>query len=42
MVRGLGERGVVLAVCSKNNPADPREAVEQNRDMVHALDDIGL
>jgi FkbH-like protein len=39
-VKHLRQRGVVLAVCSKNNPADARGAFEQNRSMVLALDDF--
>ncbi len=31
---GLARRGVVLAVCSKNNPADAEEPFEKNKDMV--------
>ena len=37
--RDLAQRGVVLAVCSKNNPADAREPFARNRDMVLTLDD---
>ncbi len=33
-LRQLARRGVVLAVCSKNNPADAREPFEQHPDMV--------
>ena len=36
----LKKRGVLLAVCSKNNPQDAREPFELNRDMVLSLDDI--
>ena len=39
-VKGLAERGVVLAVCSKNNPADAREPFEKNPDTVLKLDDF--
>ncbi len=39
-VKDLADRGVVLAVCSKNNPADARGAFEQNTDMVLTLDDF--
>jgi FkbH-like protein len=39
-VKGLAERGVVLAVASKNNPADAREPFEKNPDMVLRLDDF--
>ena len=38
--RGLARRGVVLAVCSKNNARDAREPFEQNPDMVLRLDDF--
>ena len=33
-VLGLRQRGVLLAVCSKNNPADALEPFEKNGDMV--------
>jgi FkbH-like protein len=36
----LARRGVVLAVCSKNNPADARGPFEQNPSMVLALSDF--
>lgn len=36
----LSARGVVLAVCSKNNPPDARGPFEQNPNMVLAIDDI--
>ncbi len=36
----LGDRGVLLAVCSKNNDADAREPFEQNEHMVLKLDDF--
>jgi FkbH-like protein len=39
-VKDLGKRGVVLAVCSKNNPADARSPFEQNTGMVLKLDDF--
>lgn len=38
--KALSERGVLLAVCSKNNPDDAREPFEQHPDMVLALDDF--
>jgi FkbH-like protein len=38
--KALGERGVVHAVCSKNNPADAREAFEKNPEMVLRLEDF--
>lgn len=36
----LSERGVLLAVCSKNNPNDAREPFEKNPDMVLSLQDF--
>jgi FkbH-like protein len=39
-VKRLSERGVVLAVSSKNNDADAREPFEKNPDMVLSLDDF--
>lgn len=38
--KALAERGVLLAVSSKNNPDDAREPFEQNPDMVLALSDF--
>ena len=38
--KGLAERGVVLAVCSKNNPDDAREPFGKHPDMVLTLDDF--
>ncbi|HWE35535.1 MAG TPA: HAD-IIIC family phosphatase [Isosphaeraceae bacterium] len=38
--KGLARRGVVLAVASKNNPADAREPFEANPDMVLKRDDF--
>jgi FkbH-like protein len=38
--KALTERGVLLAVCSKNNPADAREAFEKNPNMGLRLDDF--
>ncbi len=38
--KGLAERGVVLAVCSKNNPEDAREPFEKHPDMALSLDDF--
>lgn len=38
----LKERGVVLAVCSKNNDADAREAFERHPGMRLRLDDIAM
>lgn len=39
-VKMLTARGVVLAACSKNNPADAREPFEICRDMILSLDDF--
>lgn len=39
-VKQLAQRGVVLAVCSKNTAPDARGPFEQNPDMVLKLDDI--
>ena len=39
-VKALSRRGVVLAVASKNNPADGLEPFEKNPDMILGLDDI--
>lgn len=39
-VKRLSERGVVLAVSSKNNDADAREPFEKNPNMVLSLDDF--
>ncbi len=41
-VRELGARGIVLAACSKNNPADAREPFVTNRDMVLSLEDFAI
>ncbi|MCB9683054.1 MAG: HAD-IIIC family phosphatase [Alphaproteobacteria bacterium] len=38
--KALGDRGVVLAVASKNNDADAREPFTANPDMVLRLDDL--
>jgi FkbH-like protein len=38
----LRERGVVLAVCSKNNDADAREPFEKHPEMLLSLDDIAV
>jgi FkbH-like protein len=40
-VKNLADRGVVLAVASKNNPEDAREPFGANPDMVLKLDDFG-
>jgi FkbH-like protein len=39
-VKSLGERGVILAVCSKNDEAIAREVFDKHPDMVLRLDDI--
>jgi FkbH-like protein len=39
-VKSLSKRGVVLAVCSKNNPADARGPFVENPAMVLSLDDF--
>jgi FkbH-like protein len=39
-VLGLRKRGVILAVCSKNNPRDAREPFGSHAEMVLSLDDI--
>ncbi len=39
-VKGLANRGVVLAVCSKNNPEDAREPFGKNPDMVLTMEDF--
>jgi FkbH-like protein len=39
-VKSLGERGVILAVCSKNTDHVAREVFEKHPDMVLRLDDI--
>ena len=38
----LRGRGIVLAVCSKNNDADAREPFERHPEMVLSLDDIAV
>ena len=38
----LKEKGVVLAICSKNDEAHVREAFEQNREMLLSLDDVAV
>jgi FkbH-like protein len=40
--RELRDRGVVLAVCSKNNEADAKEPFERSAEMVLKLDDIAV
>lgn len=39
-LKALRERGVLLAVCSKNNPADAREPFERHPETVLRLDDF--
>lgn len=39
-IAGLAERGIVLAVCSKNNPADAREVFEKNPQMILKMADF--
>jgi FkbH-like protein len=39
-IKGLRMRGVILAVCSKNNDATAREVFEKHPEMVLRLDDI--
>jgi FkbH-like protein len=41
-IRELSQRGVILAVVSKNNDADAREPFERHPDMVLRLDDFAL
>ncbi|MDY7110182.1 MAG: HAD-IIIC family phosphatase [Planctomycetota bacterium] len=41
-VRLLKDRGVILAVCSKNNEADAREPFEKHPDMALSLEDIAM
>jgi FkbH-like protein len=38
--KGLSQRGVVLAVCSKNNPEDARSPFQQNPQMILTLADF--
>ena len=39
-LKRLSQRGIVLAVCSKNNDADAREPFEKNSNMILTLDDF--
>ena len=41
-VLDLKEKGVVLAICSKNDEAHVREAFEQNPEMLLSLDDVAV
>lgn len=40
--RQLKERGIILAICSKNNEATAKEPFEKHPDMVLTLDDIAV
>lgn len=40
--KALKERGIILAVCSKNNEATAKEPFEKHPDMVLRLDDIAV
>jgi FkbH-like protein len=41
-LRGLRERGILLAVCSKNNPETARLPFEKHPDMILRLDDFAM
>jgi FkbH-like protein len=41
-IRRLKDRGVILAVCSKNNEPDAREPFEKHPDMVLKLEDVAM
>lgn len=41
-IRKLKNKGIILAVCSKNNPADAREPFEKHPEMRIKLDDIAV
>ncbi|MDO4319840.1 MAG: HAD-IIIC family phosphatase [Bacteroidales bacterium] len=41
-LRQLKNRGIILAVCSKNNEATAKEPFEKNPEMVLSLDDIAM
>ena len=41
-IKGLQAKGVILAVCSKNNDADAREPFLKHPEMVLKLDDIAM
>lgn len=41
-IKQLKERGIILAVCSKNDEAIAREAFEKNPEMVLQLDDFAM
>ena len=40
LVKSLAARGILIAVCSKNNPEDAREPFDKNADMILGFDDI--
>jgi len=40
LAKSLADRGILIAVCSKNNPDDALEPFAKNPDMVLTLDDI--
>jgi FkbH-like protein len=41
-VQGLGRRGVILCVCSKNNPDDVQQVFRDHPEMVLRADDVAL
>ena len=41
-IRQLKDKGIILAVCSKNNEADAREPFEKHPDMALKLEDIAM
>jgi len=41
-IKQLKERGIIIAVCSKNNEATAKEPFEKHPDMVLSLDDISV
>lgn len=41
-IRSLKDRGIVLAICSKNNEADVLEVFEQRKDMPLNVDDFSI
>lgn len=41
-IKQLKQRGIILAVCSKNNEATAKEPFEKHPDMVLSLDDIAV
>jgi len=40
LMKALAQRGVIIGICSKNNPADVEEVFEKRSDMVLKSDDI--